>query len=164
MLKDNILLCPIREPDVIATQRFGNYNTLYGRGFHSGGDLARKNPADTFRTKIMSPGIGKIITSQWQDDKDHTAGYGQYVVFVPDAYPWLGIIMAHQDERLVRSGDRVTHDTQIGFVGNTGFSKGAHLHIEYRPLDHIFDGNYSIPPWFHVNKNGIFCPMDLNML
>ncbi|NHB86141.1 M23 family metallopeptidase [Tessaracoccus sp. HDW20] len=46
---------------------------------------------------------------------------------------------AHQATRTIRNGQRVTAGQQIGTVGNTGNSYGAHLHLEVRVAGRTVD-------------------------
>jgi hypothetical protein len=61
---------------------------------------------------------------------DHDADYGIYVLLDHgDGYTTL---YAHLGGAGVRVGDQVTQGRQIGVIGNTGKSAGAHLHFEVR--------------------------------
>lgn len=51
-----------------------------------------------------------------------------------------------QNGVIVKAGDKVEKGQLIGFSGNTGFSSGAHLHVEVR-LPH-FDAKRTIEPRF----------------
>ncbi|MEG2642886.1 MAG: M23 family metallopeptidase [Eubacterium sp.] len=41
------------------------------------------------------------------------------------------VVYAHQNELAVSAGEYVTQGQVIGYVGNTGASFGAHLHLSF---------------------------------
>jgi murein DD-endopeptidase MepM/ murein hydrolase activator NlpD len=49
-------------------------------------------------------------------------------------------LYAHMSQLLVKVGDKVTHDSVLGYIGNTGVSTGKHLHLE------ILVGGYPVNP------------------
>jgi len=90
--------------------------------WHNGVDIAAPNG-----TNIRSAGDGEVI---WDGNND---SYGNMVVVeYPDGKLSL---YAHMQETNVKAGDIVKTGDSIGKVGNTGHSKGNHLHYE------IMDGN-----------------------
>lgn len=73
---------------------------------------------------------------------DPCCSYGHYVVVEHDQ-GWTSLY-AHFDEFAVRPGDYVTQGQRIGTSGETGKSRGPHLHFELRswgtpvdPLVHL---------------------------
>ncbi|MFB8735050.1 M23 family metallopeptidase [Bacillus sp. SL00103] len=56
-----------------------------------------------------------------------SATYGE-VVFIqhPNGYE---TVYAHLHERFVKEGDHVEAGQPIGIIGNTGASRGTHLHL-----------------------------------
>jgi hypothetical protein len=80
-------------------------------------------------------------------DVGYDANYGEYVKVVDGAWTYL---YAHLSAISVHDGQTVGVSTEIGKVGNTGNSDGAHLHYEQRHNGQLvpftFDGitfNYS---------------------
>lgn len=66
--------------------------------------------------------VETIIISNW--------GYGKHVIIRHDnGYISL---YAHLSNILVKAGDRVNQGLKIGNVGTSGWSTGAHLHLEIR--------------------------------
>jgi murein DD-endopeptidase MepM/ murein hydrolase activator NlpD len=55
-------------------------------------------------------------------------GYGNMVIVQHD--DGMISIYAHHRRNLVKTGDRVTRETQIAWSGSTGHSTGPHLHFE----------------------------------
>lgn len=92
---------------------------------------------------ILSPcdGTLKMIV-------DNGNGYGNHAYIRCGTGPAKGyeLLLAHmQDEGLARSGD-IKKGTRVGLVGNTGYSTGAHLHVEVKlggkAVTHRFEGNF----------------------
>ena len=99
--------------------------------FHNGVDLSAG-----FDTPIVASRSGKVVIAQWSD----SAGY--YVTI--DHGDGFQSKYLHMTHYIVGVGDYVTAGQVIGYVGDTGVSKGAHLHFtityngEYvNPADYI---------------------------
>ena len=119
-------------------------------GDHSfGGDDARFGARRTGHTHqgqdiiaaegipVVAPRAGLITWREYQ-----AAGAGYYLVLAGENEPYNYVFMHLQrGSILVNQGDRVTTGQELGRVGNTGSSSGAHLHFE------IWDG-----PWFNGGK------------
>lgn len=115
------LVCPIQGAPVI--QKFGPSSFAleppYGgyAHFHSGVDLLAG-----YGTPITAAAGGKVTA----------VGYADYFgirVQVTDSYG-LVEIYAHMSEAGVAVGQSVQQGQQIGLVGSTGLSIGAHLHLQ----------------------------------
>lgn len=87
--------------------------------FHDGIDIA----AD-FGSRIRPIGPGVVTFSGWQP------GYGKMVIVRHD--DGTETVYGHNAANLVRPGERVTADSVIALLGNTGRSTGPHLHFEAR--------------------------------
>jgi murein DD-endopeptidase MepM/ murein hydrolase activator NlpD len=74
---------------------------------------------------------------------DLKTGHGTYVQAVTDRYR---IIYAHLSEKLVEPGKKVKKGEIIGKSGNSGHSKGPHLHLEIRDL-----ANKTLNPLFFLS-------------
>lgn len=97
------------------------------RIMHRGIDLA--SPVGT---PIYAADSGVVLVA---GDKAIYRGYG--VVTVIDHGKQrngtrLSTVYAHQSRLLIKEGDFVKKGQHIGFVGNTGYSTGPHLHFEVR--------------------------------
>ena len=75
-------------------------------------------------TPIYAAGDGTVIHTS------SNSGYGNLTVVKHDS--GLVTYYAHQNEWLVKQGDRVRAGDLIGKIGNTGKSTGPHLHFEVR--------------------------------
>jgi putative chitinase len=93
-----------------------------GKTYHGGIDLAGK-----IGDKIMAPisGVARVLSEK------ESGGYGN-MVEVTDATTGVKHMLAHMDKTMVKTGDVIKAGQQIGTLGNTGKSTGAHLHHEMR--------------------------------
>lgn len=78
---------------------------------------------------IYSTVAGTVVDSRWENDNDHSQGYGQLVRILNPA-TGLYFIFGHLSERSVSEGDTVTAGQKIGVEGSTGNSTGSHLHYQ----------------------------------
>ncbi len=95
-----------------------------GWSFHGGIDLAGGNGA-LHGAPVYATKSGTVITAVTSD-----VGYGVYVMI--DHGEGYVSLYGHMSTRYVSAGDFVIQGQMIGRVGNTGNSKGAHLHFEIR--------------------------------
>ena len=89
-----------------------------------------------YSTSVLATKAGVVITSKL------SSSYGNYVVISHG--PGNTTLYAHMSSRSVKEGDTVTQGQVIGVTGNTGISRGAHLHYEItengsrvNPLDYL---------------------------
>ncbi|WP_427814879.1 peptidoglycan DD-metalloendopeptidase family protein (plasmid) [Enterococcus sp. 22-H-5-01] len=92
---------------------FGNRGTE----FHRGLDLAANQGEPIHASKS-----GTVIKAEYHNS------WGNYVVIQHD--DGMTTLYAHQQQYVVKVGDQVKQDQIIGYVGSTGNSTGAHLHLE----------------------------------
>lgn len=107
------------------SSKFGNRDaSISGWSFHGGIDIAggsgRLHGKPVYATRS-----GKVITAVTSDK-----GYGIYVII--DHGDGYSSLYGHMSARYVSAGDTVNKGDMIGRVGNTGNSRGAHLHFEIR--------------------------------
>lgn len=98
--------------------------SIGGNAFHGGLDIAGGS-GRLHGKPIYATRSGKVITAITSD-----RGYGIYVII--DHGDGYSSLYAHMSARYVSTGDTVNKGDMIGRVGNTGNSKGAHLHFEIR--------------------------------
>ena len=87
-------------------------------------------------TPVKAAMDGKVLAMSYNGT------YGNYIILShPGGYQTM---YAHLHTSLVRKGDQVSQGTQIGTVGNTGYSTGPHLHFAVyknsrpvNPLDYL---------------------------
>lgn len=103
--------------------------------FHNGYDFAVP-----IGTVIKACANGSAFRCGWQDEKDHSIGYGLRVwqeIEVHDGnkktryYIWYG----HLSKILIKEGDRIREGQEIGLSGNTGRSTAPHCHVGCREKD-----------------------------
>ena len=129
-------------PSTQCTVLTSTYGWRWGR-LHKGIDLAAYGGAHG--KDIRAAADGTVIAAN--------SGYG-YCVLVDHGYDSNGrrvtTLYAHMSRVMVSVGQRVVGgSTQLGAVGNTGNSFGAHLHFEVRldgtAVDPIGNGYVSVP-------------------
>jgi murein DD-endopeptidase MepM/ murein hydrolase activator NlpD len=117
---DNV---PVRNPAIGArvSSRFGERSDpfLHEPAFHSGEDFVMAIGAPVHATAA-----GKVVSAGW------AGGYGMMVEI--DHGNGLSTRYGHMSEIDVKVGAEVAAGSQIGRVGSTGRSTGAHLHYETR--------------------------------
>ena len=93
-----------------------------GRKFHAGQDIAAPTG-----TPIVAATSGTVAFVQ---TPDQSGGYGNYTCI--NRGDGLATCYAHQSVVFVHAGQPVRQGDEIGLVGSTGASTGAHLHFEVR--------------------------------
>lgn len=124
---------------------------------HHGIDVAdRKN------TPIYAAHSGKVI--HVGRDRLGFRGYGKLVIIKSKDRQWK-TYYAHLNRFRVKYGQKVNKGQVIGLMGNTGRSRGTHLHFEIRranqpidPIDHLpytpmVTWQYSEPPMWQNEIN-----------
>ncbi len=91
-------------------------------------------------TPVYASNAGVVITAGWHDS------YGNYVVI--DHPDGLRTLYAHNSFLHVEVGQEVLQNELIANMGNTGFSFGSHLHIEFQTQDGALlqPDDYIVPP------------------
>lgn len=90
----------------------------WSAGYHTGVDRVCSS-----NTTLVAPTDGKVLTNAWDNS------YGNYVVIRTSDNKV--ILMAHMKSRsAIKVGANIKQGDFIGYMGNTGNSSGAHLHIE----------------------------------
>lgn len=102
----------------------GRISSRYGQRWgttHKGLDIAAPKG-----TPIYAAGSGKITTSSY----GWNGGYGNYVVI--DHGSGVTTAYGHCSSLVAKYGQNVNKGDLIAYVGNTGDSRGNHLHFEIR--------------------------------
>ncbi len=112
--------------DFRITSPYGT-RTLNGtQSFHAGLDAVGISSKRVCAVASGTVAVSQIVT----DRNDPTWEWGNYVAVIGD--DGKIIYYCHLSERSVRAGKRVEMGDEIGIEGNTGYSFGAHLHLEVR--------------------------------
>lgn len=112
------------------------YNGELISGYHYGIDISRN---EGYPVYASASGQVALVTSQW-------SGTGN-AIFVYHTVNGVNYTTAyfHLQSFAVSEGQNVTKDTIIGYVGNTGQSTGAHLHLSvlsgWAGIDYTFWGD-----------------------
>jgi murein DD-endopeptidase MepM/ murein hydrolase activator NlpD len=91
-----------------------------GREFHEGVDLRAK-----VGTPVYAAGNGVVLYAA-----SRIRGYGRMVVIRHDS--GLSTVYAHNSRLLVKQGQKVRQGQLVAYSGNTGHTRGPHLHFEVR--------------------------------
>jgi LysM repeat protein len=102
-------------------------------GNHHGIDIAAPTGTETFSVE------DGVVTKSY-----YSSSYG-HVIFIkhPQGFE---TVYAHLSKRLVEEGQEIKKGDVIGKVGNTGRSRGAHLHFEVHMGDWNLEKSNSINP------------------
>lgn len=123
--------------NVIITQYFGgtefarrNASVYGGRAYHPGVDFGAPRG-----TPIHAPLAGTVRATGNTDAVAGCWSWGKWTLI--DHANGLSTLYAHQDTISVVPGQRVATGEIIGYVGNTGFSTGPHLHFTVYAKDGV---------------------------
>jgi murein DD-endopeptidase MepM/ murein hydrolase activator NlpD len=115
--------------NVVITQYFGgtefakrNAGVYGGRAYHPGVDFGAPTG-----TQIKAPLAGTVRATGNTDAVPGCFSWGKWTLI--DHANGLSTLYAHQSVISVTPGQRVATGEVIGYVGNTGFSTGPHLHF-----------------------------------
>ncbi|MCD5381016.1 MAG: peptidoglycan DD-metalloendopeptidase family protein [Candidatus Pacebacteria bacterium] len=115
--------------NVIITQLFGgtefakqNSAVYGGRAYHPGVDFGAPRG-----TPIYAPLAGTVRATGNTDAVPGCYSWGKWTLL--DHANGLSTLYAHQDVLGVSPGQKVSTGEIIGYVGNTGYSTGPHLHF-----------------------------------
>lgn len=126
---------PVRNP--IITQLFGgtefakrNAHVYGGRPYHPGVDFGAPTG-----TEIIAPLTGTVRATGNTDLVPGCYSWGKWVLV--DHANGLSTLYAHLSVIPVSPGQRVTTGEVIGYIGNTGYSTGPHLHFTVYAKDAV---------------------------
>lgn len=120
-----LLSLPIDKGNYTITQWYGitKYSRkFYRSGFHNGVDMAAP-----IGTPIKAVADGIVVSVGNQDKYCWKGAYGKYVAI--RHYMGLTTLYAHMSLYKVKQGDTIKKGQIIGYVGDTGFATGPHLHF-----------------------------------
>ena len=109
-----------------------------GHHFVSGYNFSGIHPGIDLDGEIGDPAYaadsGVVVFAGWSD-----WGYGNTIV-IDHGRSWWSLY-GHLSQIFVQCGQGIYQGNQIGAIGSTGKSQGAHLHFE------IYYGVYQTNPW-----------------
>jgi len=127
------------------TQPYGVKSNGYIAGYHTGIDLVGIS-SDI----VYSVSTGQVIMARI---------YGSYgfSVKVRDNITKKVYLFGHLRKMFVKVGDRVTRTSKIGLMGNTGNSRGVHLHFEVRTPEDKYGWQENPCNWLGIpNEKGTY--------
>lgn len=140
-----LLSWPLKGP---ITQGFGKTSSaqyFYSRGYyktpnHNGIDIKA-----SLGTPVFSSEEGEVVALGDQDRYCYKSAYGKFVVIRHNNN--LTTLYAHLAWIAVSLGQKVKKGEVIGYVGNTGFSTGPHLHftVYFSPTFRMTQSTYCGP-------------------
>lgn len=123
--------------NIVITQYFGgtefaarNASVYGGRAYHPGVDMGAPRG-----TPILAPLTGTVRATGNTDAVPGCYSWGKWTLI--DHANGLSTLYAHQDVLGVEAGQKVNTGDVIGYVGNTGFSTGPHLHFTVYAKDGV---------------------------
>jgi murein DD-endopeptidase MepM/ murein hydrolase activator NlpD len=123
--------------NIVITQYFGgtefaarNSSVYGGRAYHPGVDLGAPRG-----TPILAPLTGTVRATGNTDAVPGCYSWGKWTLI--DHANGLSTLYAHQNVVGVTAGQKVNTGDIIGYVGNTGFSTGPHLHFTVYAKDGV---------------------------
>ena len=139
------------------TQKFGanpeNYRPFGWEGGHEGKDLRAPYGSKIF---CVAAGVIKLVTNKRLDGKP--SNYGWHVRVIHERSDGIfETIYAHLDPEVAsrwRSGQEIQGGDVIGLSGNTGNSRGPHLHLTLKRKGAQLAGHLAeiINPWPYLAK------------
>lgn len=131
-------------------QRFAyNVTQAYKQGTHNGIDIVGVNNGVNVCDYLLAHSDGKVVKAVdgLDNDKTNSSNYGNYVkIEHANGYATL---YAHIKKATikVKEGQAVKQGDVIGYMGNTGYSFGAHLHFE------VFENGQKIDPTKYLDAD-----------
>lgn len=130
---------PIKNKNAVITSPYGNRTVLDKTEFHGGIDIAVPgNPAGVPVYATCAGIVGAIIT-------DAKMSCGRAVFIKKDSPEYYCLYMHLETVNADLSvGEHVIEGAYLGTMGNTGFSRGMHLHYGHRKT--MVSGSETYPP------------------
>lgn len=114
--RPGVLLMPIQNPRI--TQNWGEVSNLYGGRPHNGLDIGAP-----IGTPVFAARDGRVTAV----GNNGRLQYGRYILIQHDN--GLSTLYAHLSRQATTQGAAMKRGDLIGYVGNTGYSFGSHLHF-----------------------------------
>ena len=119
---------PFTSNEYRVTSPYGDRVLNGERQYHAGIDLVCDN------REVVATEDGTVLISNIVTDKNNlTWQWGNYICLLTNDKT-KQLYYCHLDSRAVKQGDKVSKGDVLGIMGNTGYSFGAHLHLEVRDI------------------------------
>lgn len=125
----------------------------YQKGIHEAIDIIgdnNKNNNSGYLDYIISHSAGKIVElrKNYQTNDKTGSSYGNYILIKHDNNFYTLYAHLKYGSINLNLNDIVTKGQVIGYMGNTGMAKGAHLHFEVRDIN-----NKKIDPTKYIDTD-----------
>jgi murein DD-endopeptidase MepM/ murein hydrolase activator NlpD len=118
------------------------YGPRWGR-LHAGIDIADESA----ETEVVAAASGTVIRSYY------SATYGNCVLITHKiGDKTFTTLYAHLEKSTVKTGQPVKKGKLLGYMGNTGDSRGKHLHFEIHEGQWNYEKTNSVDPLLYVKK------------
>ncbi|MBT2644583.1 peptidoglycan DD-metalloendopeptidase family protein [Bacillus sp. ISL-41] len=118
------------------------YGPRWGR-LHAGIDIADESD----ETEVVAAASGTVIRSYY------STTYGNCVLITHKINDrTFTTLYAHLEKSTVTTGQPVKKGELLGYMGNTGDSRGKHLHFEIHEGQWNYEKSYSVDPLLYVKK------------
>ena len=136
----------INPEDVFIMPAAGELTSGYGPRWgkdHFGIDIADPSP----EAKVVAAASGTVIRSYY------SATYGNCVLITHKINgKTFTTLYAHLEKSTVTTGQAITQGEMLGYMGNTGDSKGKHLHFEIHQGQWNYEKTNSVDPLLYFKK------------
>lgn len=105
---------------------------IYKKGIHNGIDLVDKSKGYNDLCNIVAHSDGEVVSSRNDCNGFENGSYGNYVKIKHNNGYYTLYAHLKYNSVTVKTGDKVKKGQIIGYMGNTGYSFGGHLHFEVR--------------------------------
>jgi murein DD-endopeptidase MepM/ murein hydrolase activator NlpD len=133
-----LLLIPVSNSTL--TQKYGSTNfakSAYRGKWHNGIDLAAP-----IGTPVVAAADGVVFSIDNQDKYCYKGAYGKYVAI--RHYNGLTTLYAHLSLYTVKEGQQVKRGEVIGYVGQSGYATGPHLHFGVYDSETFYVGSSKV--------------------
>jgi murein DD-endopeptidase MepM/ murein hydrolase activator NlpD len=132
--------------DVFIMPTSGELTSGYGPRWgklHAGIDIADESPD----TEVVAAASGTVIRSYY------SATYGNCVLITHkiDGKTFT-TLYAHLEKSIVTTGQSISKGEMLGYMGNTGDSRGKHLHFEIHEGQWNYEKSNSVDPLVYVRN------------
>jgi murein DD-endopeptidase MepM/ murein hydrolase activator NlpD len=118
------------------------YGPRWGR-LHAGIDIADASPD----AKVVAAASGTVIRSYY------SASYGNCVLITHKINgQTFTTLYAHLEKSTVTTGQTISKGEMLGYMGNTGDSRGKHLHFEIHEGQWNYEKTNSVDPLLYLKK------------
>lgn len=129
---DKLFIFPFNDPNLPITSNYG-WRTIRGqKNFHKGIDIGAREG-----TPVLAAADGAVISIREENRNCSSCGYGNMVLIQHNN--GHRTLYGHLSRIGASMGQKLSAGEELGRVGNTGHSYGAHLHFEIIAYEEYVD-------------------------